>query len=146
MEEAMSAIRRTGAEMGLPYLMGLYAEALGETGDLGDARKSIEAALELGRYNGTYFQLAELLRIEACIRDKDGGDGNEIEAMLSNAANVATLQGSAIGRLRVAVERARRHRKRGDPDKARRLVAPFGDLLGKLQDTADGRAAAAELL
>jgi hypothetical protein len=74
MEEAISAIRRTGAEMGLPYLMGLYAEALGDSGRLDGARKSVEAAIDLGRYNGTYFQLAEVLRIEARIREKSGAD------------------------------------------------------------------------
>ncbi len=141
MAEAISAIRRTGAEMGLPYLIGLYAEALGDSGRLDDARKSVEAALDLGRHNGTYFQLAEVLRIEARIRERNGGDSDEIELMLQRAANVATVQHSAIGGLRVAVELAQRLRKRGDPDKARELVAPHGELVDKLGDSEDARAA-----
>ncbi|RWE60805.1 alpha/beta fold hydrolase [Mesorhizobium sp.] len=141
MEEAISAIRRTGAEMGLPYLIGLYAEALGDSGRLDSARKSVEAALELGRYNGTYFQLAEVLRIEACIREKSGGGPDEIEKMLHKAANVATLQRSAIGQLRIAVELARCLRSLGDVEKAREFIAPHGELVGKLDDSQDARAA-----
>lgn len=141
MEEAISAIRQTGAEMGLPYLMGLYAEALGDSGRLDSARKSVEAALELGRCNGTYFQLAEVLRIEAFIREKSGGGPDEIEQMLHKAANVATLQRSAIGQLRIAVELAGRLRRRGEVDEARELIAPHGELVGKLDDSQDGRAA-----
>ena len=79
MEDAISAIRRTGAEMGLPFFIGLYAEALAVGGSLTDAEKSVEAALELGRHNGTCFQLAEILRIEARIRENSGGALDEIE-------------------------------------------------------------------
>ena len=114
---------------------------LGDSGRLDDARKSVEAALDLGRHNGTYFQLAEVLRIEARIRERNGGDSDEIELMLQRAANVATVQHSAIGGLRVAVELAQRLRKRGDPDKARELVAPHGELVDKLGDSEDARAA-----
>ncbi|TIN48021.1 MAG: hypothetical protein E5Y32_05875 [Mesorhizobium sp.] len=127
--------------MGLPYLIGLYAEALGDSGRLDGARKSVEAALELGRYNGTYFQLAEVLRIEACIREKSGGGPDEIEKMLHKAANVATLQRSAIGQLRIAVELARCLRSLGDVEKAREFIAPHGELVGKLDDSQDARAA-----
>ena len=141
MEEAISAIRRTGAEMGLPYLIGLYADALADSGRFDDAEKSIEAALDLGRYNGTYFQLAELLTIEARIRESSGGGSHEIEWMLHKAENIAALQRSAIGRLRVAVELARRFQKRGDAQRAHELVMPHAELVGRLGDSADARAA-----
>ena len=114
MEEAISAIRRTGAEMGLPYFIGLYAEALADSGRVNEAEKSVAAALDLGRHNGTYFQLAEVLRIEACIRESSGGSPDEIEQMLHKAESIATLQHSATGRLRVALELARRLRKQGN--------------------------------
>ena len=141
MEEAISAIRRTGAEMGLPYLIGRYADALADSGRFDDAAKSIEAALNLGRYNGTYFQLAELLTIEARIRESSGGGSHEIEWMLHKAENIAALQRSAIGRLRVAVELARRFQKRGDAQRAHEVVMPHAELVGRLGDSADARAA-----
>ena len=141
MEDAISAIRRTGAEMGLPFFIGLYAEALAVGGSLTDAEKSVGAALELGRHNGTYFQLAEILRIEARIRENSGGALDEIEQMLHKAANVAALQRSAIGCLRIAVELARCLRKRGNLERAREFIAPHAELIDKLGDSEDARAA-----
>src|SRR5439155_20614200 len=78
MDEAISAIRQTGAEMGLPYFIALYAEALADCGRLDEAEKTVGAALDLGRSNGTYFQLADVLRIEACIRERRGTSAYEI--------------------------------------------------------------------
>ena len=127
--------------MGLPYLIGRYADALADSGRFDDAAKSIEAALNLGRYNGTYFQLAELLTIEARIRESRGGGSHEIEWMLHKAENIAALQRSAIGRLRVAVELARRFQKRGDAQRAHEVVMPHAELVGRLGDSADARAA-----
>ena len=141
MNEAISAIRQTGAEMGLPYFIGLYAEALADCGRLDEAEKSVEAALDLGRSNGTYFQLAEVLRIEECIRERCGAGTDEVEQMLHKAANVAARQRSAIGRLRVAVELARRFRKRKEAAKARDLIASHIELIDRLGDSADARAA-----
>jgi pimeloyl-ACP methyl ester carboxylesterase/class 3 adenylate cyclase/tetratricopeptide (TPR) repeat protein len=141
MDDAVAAIRATGAEMGLPYFIGLHAEALADRGRLGEAEKTIEAALDLGRTNGTYFQLAELLRIESCIRERGGAGTQEIEQMLRKAADIAALQRTAIGRLRVAVELGRRFRKRKDAKKARSLIVPHVDLINRLGDSADARAA-----
>ena len=70
-----------------------------------------------------------------------GGGPDEIEQMLHKAANVATLQRSAIGALRIAVELAHRLRKRGDLYKARELIAPLRELVDKLGDNEDARAA-----
>jgi hypothetical protein len=132
MEKAISAIRQTGAEMGLPYLIGLYAEALCDSGRRDEARTTIEAALELGRYNGTYFQLSELLRIEALIHGRSSGPAGEIEQMLTKAAEVAALQHSAIGQLRVAIDLAKHLRKQGEGGRAREILARHTDLLRKL--------------
>ena len=117
------------------------AEALADSGRLDQAMNTIEAALELGRSNGTYFQLAELLRIESCIRERSGAGTHEVEQMLHKAADIAALQRTAIGRLRVAVELGRRFRKRKDAKKARSLITPHIDLINKLGDSVDARAA-----
>jgi hypothetical protein len=141
MENAISAIRRTGAEMGLPFFVGLYAEALADSGRLNDANKSIDAALELGRFNGTYFQLAEMLMIEADIQERRGSSSDEIEKILYKAKSVADLRNSTMSRLRVAIELARRLRKRGMLEKARALVAPHRELVDKLGNNDDACAA-----
>ena len=141
MEDAISAIRRTGAEMGLPYFIGLYADALLDSGKLIAAEKSVEAALQLGRDNGTYFQLAEILRIEAKIRARGTASDEAVEKMLSKAQGVADIQNAAVSRLRIALELARCFRRRGDPGKARALIAPYSDLVEKLGDSRDAVAA-----
>jgi tetratricopeptide (TPR) repeat protein len=140
MDKALLSIRETGAEMGLPYLMALFAEALADCGRLDEAFKTIDAALDLGRANGTYFQLSEVLRISAGIRERRGASRAEIESLLHQAADVAALQHSAIGQLRAKVELARRFRKHGDANKARELLASQLDLVGRLGDAPDARA------
>jgi pimeloyl-ACP methyl ester carboxylesterase/tetratricopeptide (TPR) repeat protein len=141
MDDALSAIRRTGAEMGLSFLIALYAEALGDSGKLDSARKSIEAALDLGRSNGTYFQLPEIMRIEAGIFEKSGGGSDEVEQMLHKAAAVATLQRSAVGQLRIAIDLARHLRMRGSLENAHELIASHKELIAKLGDNEDARTA-----
>jgi pimeloyl-ACP methyl ester carboxylesterase/class 3 adenylate cyclase/tetratricopeptide (TPR) repeat protein len=140
MDKALTSIRETGAEMGLPYLMGLFAESLADCGQLDEARRTVEAALDLGRSNGTYFQLSEMMRISASIRERQGAGSHEVETLLHQAAGVATLQRSAIGHLRVMVELARGLRKRGDARRARDLLASQLELVGKLGDRPDAHA------
>ena len=127
--------------MGLPYLVGVYAEALGDSGRLDAAGKSVEAALDLGRYNGTYFQHAEVLRIEACIRERSRRRIRGDRADAAQGRQRRHLQRSAIGQLRIALELARRLQKRGNPAKARQLLAPHAELVAKLGDNEDARAA-----
>ncbi len=141
MDDAIAAIRRTGGEMGLPYFIGLYAEALAAADRLEAARKTIDAALELSRSSGTYFQLADMLRIEACIRDRRGAAPQEIMQILNKAADIAVLQRSAIGGLRVATELARRLRRGGHASRARDLIRSHNALITRLGDTADALAA-----
>ncbi len=141
MAEAISAIRRTGAEMGLPYFIALFAEGLAQSGRLAEARKTVEAAIDLGRTNGTYFQLAETLRIKACIRDRRGAAPQESMQILNKAADIAGLQRSAIVGLRVAVEQARRLRQGGQSARAREIMMPHGELITRLGDAPDARAA-----
>ena len=127
--------------MGLPYFIGLYAEALADCGKLDEARKTVEAALDLGRANGTYFQLADILRIKACIRERRGAAPEEVVHILNKAADIAVVQRSAIGGLRVATELARRLRIKGHASRARELMMPHVELINRLGDAADARAA-----
>jgi len=141
MDDAITAIRGTGAEMGLPYFIGLYAESAALAGRLDEAEKSIAAALEIGRHNGSYFQLPEVLKIEAGIRSRRGISPVETEKILYRANDVAAAQHSVMGQLRISIELARRLRERGDGESARGLLAPHSDLIARLCDNNDGRAA-----
>jgi hypothetical protein len=61
--------------------------------------------------------------------------------MLRKAAHVATMQRSAAGRLRVSIELARRLRKRRLANEARELFASQRELIARLGDCPDARAA-----
>jgi pimeloyl-ACP methyl ester carboxylesterase/class 3 adenylate cyclase/tetratricopeptide (TPR) repeat protein len=141
MEEGVAAIRSTGAEMGLPYVIALYAESLAESGRLDDAQSSIESAIDLGRQNGTRFQLAEVLRIEANIREELGASTAEVEARLRHAAEAAFSQHSRIGELRIATELARRLRDRGRELEASDLISAHAALIAQLRDSPHALAA-----
>jgi hypothetical protein len=107
MDEAISAIRRTDAEMGLPYFIGLYAEALADCGRLDEARKTVEAALDLSRTNGTYFQLADILRIKACIRERGRRRPEESCRYSTRRRTLPLVNVRRLVGLRVATELAR---------------------------------------
>ncbi|MBS3647302.1 alpha/beta fold hydrolase [Pseudaminobacter sp. 19-2017] len=141
MEEGVAAIRGTGAEMGLPYVIALYAESLAESGRLDDAQSSIVTAIDLGRQNGTRFQLAEVLSIEARIREELGASTVEVETRLRRAADVAFSQHSRIGELRIATELARRLRDRGREYEASDLISRHAALIAQLRDSPHALAA-----
>jgi hypothetical protein len=46
-----------------------------------------------------------------------------------------------MGQLRISIELARRLRERGDDQSARDWIAPHSDLIARLGDNTDGRAA-----
>src|SRR4051794_27638712 len=141
MERAITAIRQTGAEMGLPYFVALYAAGLADCDRLEEAEEAVRAALDHGCENGTYFQRAEILRIEACIRDRIGATPEELQKMLRNAEDVATSQCSAVSRLRAAIELARLFRKGRQARKARDILAAHTELIERLGNNRDARAA-----
>jgi pimeloyl-ACP methyl ester carboxylesterase/DNA-binding SARP family transcriptional activator/tetratricopeptide (TPR) repeat protein len=132
MEDGIAAIRRTGAEMGLPYFMALYAEALVALDRLDEAAGSIRAAIDLGRQNGTQFQLAEVLATEAIVKERMGASPADVEKSLRRAMQVATGQHSRTGELRAASELARFLRGRGREADASKLMAGFAALLKQL--------------
>jgi tetratricopeptide (TPR) repeat protein len=132
MEDGIDAIRRTGAEMGLPSFIALYAEALSDIGRPHDAARSIAMALDLGRKNGTQLQFGEVLGIEARIKEQLGASANEVETRLRHASAVALSQGSKLGQLRIEIELARRLRAADRESEAEKLTSKHRDLLLKL--------------
>jgi tetratricopeptide (TPR) repeat protein len=141
MEKGMDTIRATGAEMGLPYFIGLHAEALWQVGRSEEARISVAEAIRLGQQNGTLLQFAELLGIEARIEGRLGAAPAEIEKKLRRARDMAQSQLSAMGELRLATELAGWLRRQGRDREARELIAPHAGLIGKLTGFRDGEAA-----
>jgi pimeloyl-ACP methyl ester carboxylesterase/class 3 adenylate cyclase/tetratricopeptide (TPR) repeat protein len=141
MEEGIQAIRRTGAEMGLPYLIALYAEALSDVGRLEEAAGSVARAIDLSRQNGTQLQSGEMLAIETLIQEQLGAAPTDVETRLRRAAAIALSQGSKAGQLRIDIELARRLRTNGRDREAGKLISPHRDLIARLGSGRDAEAA-----
>lgn len=141
MEEGIAGVRRIGAEMGLPHSMALHAEALSAVGRTAAATRLVKAALDLGDGNGTFFQRGEILRIRALIGRAAGADPAETEAILARASAAADSQGTAVARLRIDLDLARLRMDSGDGEGARALLQRHAELVARLGDRPDARAA-----
>ena len=125
MRRGIATIRTTGAGMGLPYLLALQAEALGEAGNLPAALGIVEEALATSARRGAWFQHSEVLRIKASLILKTGRSREgEVEQALRRALETATSQQASPLRARAARDLARflEERKRGQ--EARDLMMP----------------------
>ena len=114
--EGLHAWRATGAQLYVPYLLGLLAEAQAATGDRENARATVRDALAFARRTGERLWEAALLRLEGELlaeasRELRGSrrakTQQEACAKLRQAAAVARRQGAAA-----LVERARDSLKR----------------------------------
>jgi predicted ATPase len=143
MEQAVQGIRATGAEMGMPYLLGVLGETLAGTGRRDRAIATLEEATASAMQNGTHFLLSEVVRTKACVlAEAKDRDAKEVEALFRSALDIATRQNAPLPALRAATGLARfliRQRRKGQ---ARAVLAPHAQLIATLDDTPDGAAAA----
>ncbi|MCW2239003.1 AAA family ATPase [Azospirillum canadense] len=135
MEEGLTAIRATGAEMGLPYLVALLGEAYGKAGRRADGLRAMDRALETAARHGANFQAPEILRLKGdlllCGEDAVPAAA---EACLVEAVTAARRQGALGPELRAATSLARLLQRRGRADAAAAMIAP---LLTRFEDGAD---------
>jgi predicted ATPase len=142
MERGVQGIRTTGADAGLPYLLGLLAEVVSSTGQRDRALPLLDQAIGSAKQNGTYFLLSEVLRSKAEVlaRAKDH-DSREIEALLRAAIDIATKQNAPLPALRAATSLARSLSDRKRRSEARALLKPYAELIATLTGTPDGASA-----
>jgi predicted ATPase/class 3 adenylate cyclase len=138
MEHGVQAIRATGAEMGLPYLLGLLAETLAGAGRRDRALQMLDQAIGSAMQNGSHFLLSEILRIkgEVLAQMKDR-NSNEIESLLSSAIHTAVEQNAALPALRAATSLARFLSGQQRRAEARRVLEPHATLIASLTGTRD---------
>jgi predicted ATPase len=146
MEQGVQAIRATGAEMGLPYFLGLLGDAYSMAGEPGKALTTIGAAIESAERNGARFQLSELLRMRADVlaRGRDG-DSDEVERTFRTAIESARSQGALMPELRAATSLAEHFAATERRTEARELLRSYSDFIRTTPRCADIDAAA-ELL
>jgi predicted ATPase len=143
MRHGVDAIRATGAEMGLPYFLGLLAETVAGIGDCSSALSLIEEATTSADRNGSHFQLSELLRIKAEILSQPKNyDQSAIDALLSQAIDIAHRQGAKLLALRAATSMAQLLVRRKRNRRAAAVLSPYSELIGSLAGTVEAQAAA----
>ncbi len=142
-EEAISRMRwglatkrATGAEIKVPYYLGLLAEAHRRANRTADAISLLKEALELVERTDERWYEAELYRLsaEALITNSDRHDA---ERYLWRALRTAQTQGARLWELRAATSMARLWRDQGRRTEARDLLAPIYRWLTEGFDTRD---------
>jgi predicted ATPase len=150
-EEAISRMRwglatkrATGAEIKVPYYLGLLAEAHRRANRSAEAISLIDEALEVVERTDERWYEAELYRLmaEALITKSDRHDA---EGWLRRALRTAQKQDAKLWELRAATSVARLWRDRGKRTDARYLLAPIYGCFTEGFDTRDLKEAAALL-
>ena len=142
MERGVQAIRATGAEMGLPYLLGLLAKVVGARGQRDRALSLLDEAIDSAKQNGTHFLLSEILRTKAeVLAQAKDRNFKEIEALLRGAIDIAVKQNAQLPALRAATSLARSLNDRRRRTEASALLKPHAELIVSLTGTPDGTSA-----
>src|SRR5882724_7889515 len=150
-EEAISRMRRglatkraTGAEIKVPYYLGLLAEAHRQANRSADGISLLNEALELVERTDERWYEAELYRLmaEALITKSDRHDA---ERWLCRALRTAQKQGARLWELRAATSLARLWCDQGKRTDARDLLAPIYRCFTEGFDTPDLKEAKALL-
>jgi predicted ATPase len=138
MEQGVNGIRATGAEMGLPYFLGLLAESLASSGQRTRALALLEEAIRSAMRNGGHFMLSELLRTRAEIlsQSKDR-NALEIETLLRSAIDIAQKQNALVPALRSATSLARMLRQHKRKAEARDVLAAYAHIIASVAGTRD---------
>ena len=146
MEQGVQAIRATGAEMGLPYFLGLLGETYSKAREAGKALATIGAAIESAERNGARFQLSELLRMRADVLARGRySDSDEVERTFRAAIESARSQGALMPELRAATSLAGYLAETERRSEARELLRSYSDFIRTTPGCTDIDAAA-ELL
>jgi predicted ATPase len=142
MNHGLTAIRATGAEMGLPYFIALLAEAHAKHGALDVGLAEIERAIATANRNGAHFQMPEILRIKGELLSMRRASAKEAESCYTQAIDVARRQRAKSLELRAAtslLRHASSKRRRASRETLAAIYAEFTEGLDS-PDLADAKA------
>jgi len=144
MQRGLATKRATGAEIKVPYYLGLLAEAHRRANRIADGMSLLNEAMELVERTDERWYEAELYRLmaEALITKSDRHDA---ERWLCRALRTAQKQCARLWELRAATSLARLWRDQGKRTDARDLLAPIYHRFTEGFDTPDLQEAAALL-
>jgi predicted ATPase len=131
--------RAGGAEIKVPYYLGVLADAYRQIGRVSDALPLLIEALRRVEGTGEKWFEAELHRLKAEALGDQGDSDSQVEALLNRALSVARSQGAKLWELRVSMSLARLWRDRGRHADAGKLLAPVLGLFPENLDMPDLR-------
>jgi len=142
----ITSLRSTGATLYVPMHLQYLAMAYSELGQLDDARRCIDDAIETMERSKEKWCEAEVNRIAGEIALKSlAPDREKAEAYFDRALTVARQQQAKSWELRAAMSMARLWRDQGKRDEARDLLAPVHGWFTEGFDTLDLKEAKALL-
>jgi tetratricopeptide (TPR) repeat protein len=134
MREGIDAIRETGAEMGMPYFLGLLSEVIAKTGDTARALALLEESVRSALRNGAHFQYSELLRLKAeILLQISESNTAEIDSLFCQAIDVAHQQKAILPAFRAATARARFLTAHSRLAEAEEVLWPLRGLAARLE-------------
>jgi class 3 adenylate cyclase/predicted ATPase len=144
MRWGLATKRATGAEIKVPYYLGLLSEAHRRANRIADGMSLLHEALELVERTDERWYEAELYRLmaEALITKLDRDDA---ERWLCRALRTAQKQGARLWEVRAATSIARLWHDQGKRTDARDLLAPIYGCFTEGFDTRDLKEAGALL-
>ena len=154
--QGIAAHDQSGTQLARPHFMALLAEALGRAGQVEEALRLFDEALELAQRNDEGCYLAELYRVKGELqltrvrehglaRAVPGGAGvngsvdalREAEACFHESIKIAQRQKAKSWELRATVSMARLYKSQRKLKKARGLLAPVYESFSEGFDTLD---------
>jgi predicted ATPase len=146
MRQGITAFRATGAQVMVPYFLGLLAAAYGKAGHVEDALSVLAEAHKVVADTGECWWEAELCRLEGEARlmksapeDSPPNDQKQAEEYFCRALDIARRQTAKSLELRAAMSLSRLWRKQGKPEEAQRILADAYGWFKDGLDTADLR-------
>jgi DNA-binding SARP family transcriptional activator len=145
MREGLSAIRTTGALMGLPYFTALFGEAVARAGKPEAGIEEIERAIATANEQGAGFQISEMLRLKGELLSMVSRRRSEVEGCFRESIAAANAQHATLPKLRSAVSLARLLSESGKRDAARAVLRPAHEAVPEGLNLPDLTASAALL-
>lgn len=137
MRQGLAVHQATGAKVIHPHFLTLLGEALGKSGQTGEALRLLDEALETAQRNQDENYLAEIYRVK--------GELTGDEECFKQSLRIARRQQAKSWELRTAMSLAHRYKRQGKQEEARALLAPVYNSFTEGFDTVDLREAKALL-
>lgn len=138
MQRGLATKQATGAELKVPYYLGLLATAHTLAGRVPEALALLAEALARVERTGERWFEAELYRLKGqALLAPSADSGSAAETSLGHAVAVARRQGAKLWELRAATSLAQLLRDQGKRNEARDLLAPVYGWFTDSFDTPD---------